>query len=177
MKVIAKRGRFPASTKRRLKHLAAELREQVRHEDEMAEARKNSPYYQAAIAILRACDWYYHEGLDIDTVMWLISEQLHYWVYVLKHDNPTKGDMSVDRNPERLPRQDYEQVVIYTRHELRAHDSLGANMMYLLDNTVGMWYDGYYSDKLAMNLLLDYATVLASGWSGRRQHLAYKRGR
>lgn len=170
MKIVAK-------TKKRLKWLINEIRTQKQHEADMEGARARSPYYHVGLQILQACDWYYHDGLDIATVMETINHALREPV------NLTTGarfhgilDPYADYEPAKQPSLDYEHVVIYTRHELRPHNTLTANMVYMIDNTVGLWYDGYYSDKLAMNLLQGYAIVLVSGWSGRRKPLAYRAG-
>lgn len=178
MRIATKRGRFPAAKKKRLKFLANEIKEQRQRDKEIEEARRTSAYYFVAQQILQACDWYYHDGVDIDTVMECINQALLHPVnlsrmaYFIDH---------IDRNefsyPERPPRRDYEKEIVFRRHTLRPNDTLTANMIYMIDNTVGMWYDGYYSDKLAMNLLEDFATVLISGWSGRKHPLPYRAGK
>lgn len=178
MRIATKRGRLPAAKKKRLKFLANEIKEQKQRDKGMEEARRTSAYYFVAEQILQACGWYYHDGVDIETVMQCINQALLHPVnlsrmaYFIDH---------IDRNefsyPKRPPRRDYEKEIVFQRHTLRANDILTANMIYMIDNTVGMWYDGYYSDKLAMNLLEDFATVLMSGWSGRKRPLPYRAGK
>lgn len=177
MKIVAKRGRLPAATKKRLRFLVAEIRQQKQAEKEMVEARERSLYYKVGLQILQACDWYYHDGLDIETVMEVINQALRHPVGTTTGANFNDLDKYADIAPEKQPPLDYEQVIVFTRHELRPHDTLTANMIYLIDNTVGMWYDGYYSEKLAVALLYDYATVLVSGWSGRKRPLEYRAGK
>jgi len=176
MKIVTKRGRFPAKTKRRLKFLATELKAQKQQLKAMEEA-KNNRYYRVAEKVLQAIDWYYHDGLDISTVMSLIDDALRYPVEIFSHREETRENYDEDGLKVKLPRVDYDRVVVYTRHQLRPHDLYMANMLYMMDNAVGMWYDGYTSDKLAINLLEDFATVLMSVWSGRKEPLEYRAGR
>lgn len=177
MRIAAKRGRFPAAKKKRLKSLVKEIREQKQRDKEMAEARLTSGYYRMAQQILWLCDGWYHGEIDCDTAMSIIHQALHFDVCRLKGLALGDDYYDVDAHPKKQAQMDYDNVLVFRRHDLRTNDTLTANMIYMIDNTVGMWYDGYYSDKLAMNLLEDFATVLASAWSGRKHPLPYRPGR
>ncbi|MCC6454482.1 MAG: hypothetical protein IT328_06025 [Caldilineaceae bacterium] len=169
MKVAYKRGRFPAKTKKRLKYLADELKEQKRLHEEMEHVRKYNPYYRVAVQIRQACDWYVHDGVDIDTIMETIERALFVPVHRASNEDWTKSSPYDRGMAQKQPPKNYEEDAVIVRHTIREHDSLTANLMYLIDNTVGLWYDGYYGDKLAINLLDDYAATIISAFMGRRR--------
>jgi hypothetical protein len=177
MNIAYKRGRLPAKTKKRLKYLSTEIKEQKRFHEEMEKAQKYNSYYQVAQQIRQACNWYFHDGVDIATVMETIERALFVPVHRASNVDWTKSSPYDRGMAEKQPPKNYENEPVIVRHQIRDHDSLTANFMYLIDNTVGLWYDGYYSDKLTMNLLDDYAALLLSAFQGRKRPLEHRPGK